>query len=201
MFPDLSSPHTGRSRRCVATALRPPCTTGSSRRRPVGDYPNKLLLALRAFAPAGTDNPNVVVLTPGVFNSAYFEHTLLARLMGVDKLDELVVGPAASAAELETLRKQLVRDPRDWIAQPVAPLSTIPTLVADGLRPRYADLRPFAVNDGTDVWVLPGGLTRVALAEGELVVNSSQGKPFNDDEQRQQQAYMRPVGEKKVQEC
>lgn len=294
------------NRRVMAQTL--PELFVSMRVRPVGDYPNKLLQALRASAPAGVDDPNIVVLTPGVFNSAYFEHTLLARLMGVelvegrdlfcsggrvwmrttagptrvdviyrrvddefldplqfradsqlgspgilmaarlgnvtianavgngvaddklvytylpelikyylgeeaiipnvdtwrledplaleevlDRLDELVVkpvdgsggkglvvGPAASAAELETLRKQLLKDPRGWIAQPVVQLSTIPTLVDDGLRPRHADLRPFAVNDGTDVWVLPGGLTRVALPEGELVVNSSQGGGSKD---------------------
>jgi hypothetical protein len=59
-------------------------------------------------------------------------------------------------------------------------LSTIPTLVEDGMRPRHADLRPFAVNDGENVWVLPGGLTRVALPEGQLVVNSSQGGGSKD---------------------
>jgi hypothetical protein len=59
-------------------------------------------------------------------------------------------------------------------------LSTIPTLVEDGMRPRHADLRPFAVNDGDDIWVLPGGLTRVALPEGQLVVNSSQGGGSKD---------------------
>jgi uncharacterized circularly permuted ATP-grasp superfamily protein len=276
--------------------------------RPVGDYPNKLLAALRASAPPGIDEPNVVVLTPGVYNSAYFEHTLLARLMGVelvegrdllcsggkvfmrttrgpkrvdviyrrvdddfldplqfradsmlgapglmlaarlgnvtianavgngvaddkllytytpdliryylseepiipivdtwrledpgaleevlDRLDELVVkpvdgsggkglvvGPDASPAELEKLRQRLLADPRGWIAQPVVMLSTIPTLVEDGMRPRHADLRPFAVNDGDDIWVLPGGLTRVALPEGQLVVNSSQGGGSKD---------------------
>ena len=294
------------NRRVMAQTL--PELFVSMRVRPVGDYPNKLLQALRASAPAGVDDPNIVVLTPGVFNSAYFEHTLLARLMGVelvegrdlfcsggrvwmrttagptrvdviyrrvddefldplqfradsqlgspgilmaarlgnvtianavgngvaddklvytylpelikyylgedaiipnvdtwrledplaleevlDRLDELVVkpvdgsggkglvvGPAASKAELDTLRKQLLRDPRGWIAQPVVQLSTIPTLVDDGMRPRHADLRPFAVNDGSDVWVLPGGLTRVALPEGELVVNSSQGGGSKD---------------------
>ncbi|MWB97978.1 circularly permuted type 2 ATP-grasp protein [Agromyces seonyuensis] len=276
--------------------------------RPVGDYPNRLLSALRAAAPDGVDDPTVVVLTPGVYNSAYFEHTLLARLMGVelvegrdlfcsggrvwmhttagptrvdviykrvddefldpqqfrpdsvlgapglmlaarlgnvtianavgngvvddkliytylpdltryylgqdpiipnvdtwrleepealaevvDRLDELVVkpvdgsggkgiviGPDASRAELNKLRKRLIRDPRGWIAQPVVQLSTIPTLVDDGMRPRHADLRPFAVNDGEEVFVLPGGLTRVALAEGQLVVNSSQGGGSKD---------------------
>ena len=76
--------------------------------------------------------------------------------------------------------RRLIADPRGWIAQPVVQLSTIPTLVEDGMRPRHADLRPFAVNDGTDVWVLPGGLTRVALPEGQLVVNSSQGGGSKD---------------------
>jgi uncharacterized circularly permuted ATP-grasp superfamily protein len=111
----------------------------------------------------------------------------------LDRLDELVVkpvdgsggkglvvGPAASRDELESLRKTLLADPRGWIAQPVVQLSTIPTLVEDGMRPRHADLRPFAVNDGKDVWVLPGGLTRVALPAGELVVNSSQGGGSKD---------------------
>jgi len=294
------------NRRVMAQTL--PELFVSMRVRPVGDYPNKLLAALRASAPSGIDDPNIVVLTPGVYNSAYFEHTLLARLMGVelvegrdllciggkvfmrttrgpqrvdviyrrvdddfldplqfradsmlgapgimlaarlgnvtianavgngvaddkllytyvpdliryylaeepilknvdtwrledpgaleevlDRLDELVVkpvdgsggkglvvGPDASPAELEKLRHRLLADPRGWIAQPVVMLSTIPTLVEDGMRPRHADLRPFAVNDGDDIWVLPGGLTRVALPEGQLVVNSSQGGGSKD---------------------
>src|SRR3954454_22815287 len=294
------------NRRVMAQTL--PELFVSMRVRPVGEYPNRLLQALRAAAPPGVDDPTIVVLTPGVYNSAYFEHTLLARLMGVelvegrdlfcsggrvwmrttagptridviyrrvddefldplqfradsllgspglllaarlgnvtianavgngvaddklvytylpdliryylgedailpnvdtwrleekgaleevlDRLDELVVkpvdssggkgllvGPAASRPELEELRSRLLRDPRGWIAQPVVQLSTIPTLVEDGVRPRHADLRPFAVNDGRDVWVLPGGLTRVALPEGQLVVNSSQGGGSKD---------------------
>jgi uncharacterized circularly permuted ATP-grasp superfamily protein len=294
------------NRRVMAQTL--PELFVSMRVRPVGDYPNQLLNALRSSAPSGVDDPTVVVLTPGVYNSAYFEHTLLARLMGVelvegrdlycaggrvfmrttagpqrvdviyrrvddefldpltfradsmlgtpglmlaarlgnvtitnavgngvaddklvytylpdivryfldeepiipnvdtwrledpgaleevlDRLHELVVkpvdgsggkglvvGPAASRDELDALRGRLVADPRGWIAQPVVQLSTIPTLVAEGVRPRHADLRPFAVNDGRDVWVLPGGLTRVALPEGELVVNSSQGGGSKD---------------------
>ncbi|MFC6356503.1 circularly permuted type 2 ATP-grasp protein [Luethyella okanaganae] len=276
--------------------------------RPVGDYAHRLVDALRASAPEGVEDPTVVVLTPGVHNSAYFEHTLLARLMGVelvegrdlfcsggrvwmrttsgptrvdviyrrvddefldpqqfrpdsvlgspgmllaarlghvtianavgngvaddklvytyvpdltryylgedpllpnvdtwrleepealaevlDRLDELVVkpvdgsggkglviGPDASPAELDQLRSRLLADPRGWIAQPVVQLSTIPTLVEDGVRPRHADLRPFAVNGGGDIWVLPGGLTRVALPQGQLVVNSSQGGGSKD---------------------
>ena len=92
----------------------------------------------------------------------------------------IVVGPRANRKELDDLRKRLFRDPRGWIAQPVVQFSTIPTLVDGGLRPRHADLRPFAVNSGDDIWVLPGGLTRVALPEGELVVNSSQGGGSKD---------------------
>ncbi|OJX63154.1 MAG: hypothetical protein BGO95_09040 [Micrococcales bacterium 73-13] len=294
------------NRRVMAQTL--PELFVSMRVRPVGEYPARLLEALRASAPGGIEDPTVVVLTPGVFNSAYFEHALLARLMGVelvegrdlfcsggrvwmrttagptrvdviyrrvddefldplkfradsmlgspglmlaarlgnvtianaigngvaddklvytyvpdliryylaeepvlpnvrtwrleepgaleevlDRLDELVVkpvdgsggkglvvGPDATRSELDALRARLVEDPRGWIAQPVVQLSTIPTLVEDGMRPRHADLRPFAVNDGHDVWVLPGGLTRVALPEGRLVVNSSQGGGSKD---------------------
>ena len=111
----------------------------------------------------------------------------------LDRLDELVlkpvdgaggkglvIGPAAMASELAVLRARLVEDPRGWIAQPVVQLSTVPTLTGDTVAPRHVDLRPFAVNDGHDVWVLPGGLTRVALVEGSLVVNSSQGGGSKD---------------------
>jgi uncharacterized circularly permuted ATP-grasp superfamily protein len=92
----------------------------------------------------------------------------------------LVLGPFASKAELEALRRRVLDDPRGWIAQPMVMLSTVPTLVDGGLAPRHVDLRPFAVNDGEKVWVLPGGLTRVALPEGQLVVNSSQGGGSKD---------------------
>jgi uncharacterized circularly permuted ATP-grasp superfamily protein len=287
VFPDLLSAH---------------------RVRPVTEYPSRLLAALRAAAPAGVDDPTVVVLTPGVYNSAYFEHSLLARTMGVqlvegrdlecrdgmlwmrttagrqrvdvlyrrvddefldplhfradsvvgcpgllnvaragrvsianavgngvaddklvytyvpdliryyldeepvlpnvdtfrledpdelgyvlDRLHELVlkpvdgsggkgivIGPQATDAELAELSAAVRADPRGWIAQRVVQLSTSPTQVGDRLAPRHVDLRPFAVNDGERVWVLPGGLTRVALPEGSLVVNSSQGGGSKD---------------------
>src|SRR4029077_8608016 len=71
-------------------------------------------------------------------------------------------------------------NPRGWLAQRPVALSTSPVLVGEKLAPRHIDLRPFAVNDGSDVWVLPGGLTRVALPEGQLVVNSSQGGGSKD---------------------
>jgi len=111
----------------------------------------------------------------------------------LDRLDELVVkpvdgsggkgiviGPQASVPQLDALRERLRADPRGWIAQPVVALSTVPTLVGEELAPRHVDLRPFAVHDGEDVWVLPGGLTRVALQESTLVVNSSQGGGSKD---------------------
>jgi len=91
-----------------------------------------------------------------------------------------VIGPAATAAELDELRGKIHADPRAWIAQPVISLSTVPTLVDQGIRPRHVDLRPFAVNSGDDVYVLPCGLTRVALPEGELIVNSSRGGGSKD---------------------
>jgi uncharacterized circularly permuted ATP-grasp superfamily protein len=274
----------------------------------VDEYPSRLLGALRAAAPHGLADPFVVVLTPGVHNAAYFEHALLARLMGVElvegrdlfcgrnrvyvhtthgrrpvdviyrrvdddwldpmhfrpdsllgcpglinaaragnvtianaigngvaddkliytylpdliryylgeepllenvesyRLDDpdvlawalgsldrlvlkpvdgaggagIVIGPHATDEELDCLRVKVAANPRGWMAQRPVALSTSPVLVGEKLAPRHIDLRPFAVNDGTDVWVLPGGLTRVALPEGELKVNSSQGGGSKD---------------------
>ncbi len=294
------------NRSAMITAM--PDAFANQRIRAVASYPTRLLKALRMAAAPGIDQPTVVVLTPGVYNSAYFEHTLLARTMGVelvegrdlecrrgkvfmrttaglqrvdviyrridddfidpvhfrsdsmlgvpglvnavrtggvalanaigngvaddkliytyvpdliryylrqepiianvdtwrleddeareevlDRLDELVVkpvdgsggkgiviGPRATKDELDALRQRVTADPRGWIAQPVVQLSTVPTLIDDDLEPRHVDLRPFAVNNGESVWVLPGGLTRVALPRGELVVNSSQGGGSKD---------------------
>ena len=89
-------------------------------------------------------------------------------------------GPILSAQELEALRKAVLARPRDYIAQPVVQLSTVPTVVDGKVAPRHVDLRPFAVNDGERVRVVPGGLTRVALQEGQLIVNSSQGGGSKD---------------------
>ncbi len=274
---------------------------------PVAHYPDLLLDSLRAVAPAGVSEPTVVVLTPGMYNSAYFEHAFLAQQMGVelvegqdlfvkdnfiymrttqgpkrvdviyrrvdddfldplafrpdstlgcagllgvyragnvtlanaigtgiaddksiypyvpkmvefylgekpilnnvptyqcrvaedlryvlDHLDELVVkevhgaggygmlvGPAASRAEIEAFRAQLKAHPEGYIAQPTLALSTCPTFVENGIAPRHIDLRPFVLS-GKTVQMVPGGLTRVALKEGSLVVNSSQGGGTKD---------------------
>jgi len=92
----------------------------------------------------------------------------------------IVIGPRASDAELAALREQVLAAPRAWIAQELVLLSTSPAQLGDQLLPRHIDLRPFAVNDGVQVRVPPGGLTRVALREGSLIVNSSQGGGSKD---------------------
>jgi uncharacterized circularly permuted ATP-grasp superfamily protein len=294
------------NRRTMARVF--PNLFATHRVRAVGDYASHLLRSLRNAAANNVADPTVVVLTPGVYNSAYFEHSLLARQMGVelvegrdlfcrdnavymrttegerqvdviyrriddafldpmqfrpdsvlgvagllnaaragnvvissavgngvgddklvytyvptiieyylgekpllanvdtyrcwlddereevlDRVAELVIkpvegsggygivfGPDASDKELVAITRKIRNDPRGWIAQPVMQLSTVPTQIDDKLAPRHVDLRPFAVNDGDEVWVLPGGLTRVALPEGSLVVNSSQGGGSKD---------------------
>ena len=277
------------------------------RLHPVDDYGRRLRAAMGEIAPQGVADPQVALLSPGIYNSAYFEHVFLAREMGVplvegadllveqdrvfmrttgglrpvhtiyrrigdDFLDPTVfrpdsllgvpgligawragnvslanavgtgvaddkavyaympriikfylgedailpnvethicgepeglaltlanlaslvvkpvgesggygitIGPRASAAELEGVRAALVADPANWISQPLIDLSVAPTLTSGGLRPRHLDLRPFAVT-GRDTWVLPGGLSRVAMKEGSLIVNSSQGGGSKD---------------------
>ena len=275
--------------------------------RPVEDYGSRLVAAMREIAPPGCADPQIVLLSPGIYNSAYFEHVFLAREMGVplvegrdlvverdrvymrtigglhrvdviyrrvndefldpeafrrdsllgvpglmrayyagnvalanavgtgvaddkavyaympriiryylgqepilqnvethicrepaalrytlDNLAELVVkpvgeaggygitvGPKASRDELDECRAKLIADPANYISQPCIKLSVAPTLVDGRVEPRHVDLRPFAVT-GASTWILPGGLTRVALRQGSLVVNSSQGGGSKD---------------------
>ncbi|MCA9238792.1 MAG: circularly permuted type 2 ATP-grasp protein [Planctomycetales bacterium] len=273
----------------------------------VEEYPEQLLRTLLECAPPHVEQPTAVVLTPGVYNSAYFEHTFLAQQMGVElvqgcdlvviddmvymrtthgpvrvdviyrridddfldpecfrpdsclgvaglmrayragnvtianapgtgvaddkavyayvpqiiqyylsedailpnvptylcgepdqrehvlsNLDKLVVkptnesggygilmGPQASEEQRRECADRIRDNPRNFIAQPMLELSTVPTLVGDKLQPRHVDLRPFVLA-GKDVYVMPGGLTRVALVEGSMVVNSSQGGGSKD---------------------
>jgi uncharacterized circularly permuted ATP-grasp superfamily protein len=91
----------------------------------------------------------------------------------------MLVGPAATKAEIEDFRAHLVTNPSNYIAQPTLSLSTCPTFVESGIAPRHIDLRPFVLS-GAEVQMVPGGLTRVALKEGSLVVNSSQGGGTKD---------------------
>jgi uncharacterized circularly permuted ATP-grasp superfamily protein len=91
----------------------------------------------------------------------------------------VMIGPRASKAEIEETRAAIIDDPGNFISQPVVGLSVCPTVCDDGIEPRHIDLRPFAVT-GKETWVLPGGLTRVALRKNSLVVNSSQGGGSKD---------------------
>ena len=111
----------------------------------------------------------------------------------LDHLDELVVklvdgsggygmlvGPTASKTEIEAFRAALVAEPHRYIAQPTLALSTCPTLCDTGIAPRHVDLRPFVLTGANGTRIVPGGLTRVALDPGSLVVNSSQGGGTKD---------------------
>src|ERR1700754_4203826 len=92
----------------------------------------------------------------------------------------MLIGPTASKVAIEAFREKLKRDPRGFIAQPTLALSTVPTLVEEGLAPRHVDLRPFVLTGRDKIRIVPGGLTRVALKAGSLVVNSSQGGGTKD---------------------
>jgi uncharacterized circularly permuted ATP-grasp superfamily protein len=279
----------------------------SSRIRPVHDYPSRLRETLEYLSPSGIESPRVGVLTPGIYNSAYFEHSFLAQQMGVelvegrdlvvsdglvwmrttkgfervdviyrriddpyldplafrpdsvlgvpgllaayrlgnialsnaigtgvaddksmypyvpemirfylgeepvlenvrtwqlrnpedlryvlDHLPELVVkevqgsggygmliGPTSSRGQIDAFRERIRANPANYIAQPTLSLSTCPTYVDQGIAPRHLDLRPFVLS-GREVKMVPGGLTRVALEKGSLVVNSSQGGGTKD---------------------
>lgn len=92
----------------------------------------------------------------------------------------MLIGPAADKNTIEEFRAKLKADPANFIAQPTLALSTCPTLVEQGVAPRHVDLRPFVLTGRDRVRIVPGGLTRVALKEGSLVVNSSQGGGIKD---------------------
>lgn len=92
----------------------------------------------------------------------------------------VVIGPAADERTLEATAAAIRADPANFVAQPLIKLSTCPTLIDGKFQPRRVDLRPFVVFDGREPWVLPGGLTRVALKEGSFIVNSSQGGGSKD---------------------
>jgi uncharacterized circularly permuted ATP-grasp superfamily protein len=91
----------------------------------------------------------------------------------------MLIGPASTRAEIEDFRQRILANPAGYIAQPTLALSTCPTFVAAGIAPRHVDLRPYVLS-GEEVRIVPGGLTRVALREGSLVVNSSQGGGTKD---------------------
>ena len=92
----------------------------------------------------------------------------------------MLVGPTASAQEIEDFRAALIAEPHRYIAQPTLALSTVPTLTDTGIAPRHVDFRPFVLTGSKRTCIVPGGLTRVALRQGSLVVNSSQGGGTKD---------------------
>ena len=119
-------------------------------------------------------------------NDAERQHVL-------DRLDQMVVkavgesggygmliGPHSTAAEREEFRQRIIANPRNYIAQPTLALSTAPSFLEGGVEPRHVDLRPYVLCNGDTCTVIPGGLTRVALKRGSLVVNSSQGGGSKD---------------------
>jgi uncharacterized circularly permuted ATP-grasp superfamily protein len=91
----------------------------------------------------------------------------------------MLIGPTAKKAEIEAFRARIRANPSNYIAQPTLSLSTCPTFVESGIAPRHVDLRPYVLS-GKEVKLVPGGLTRVALQDGSLVVNSSQGGGTKD---------------------
>jgi uncharacterized circularly permuted ATP-grasp superfamily protein len=91
----------------------------------------------------------------------------------------MLIGPTSTRAQIEEFRAKIIAHPERYIAQPTLALSTSPTFSERGLAPRHIDLRPFVLS-GKDITIVPGGLTRVALREGSLVVNSSQGGGTKD---------------------
>jgi len=93
--------------------------------------------------------------------------------------DGMLVGPRSTSEQVEAFRARILADPGNYIAQPTLALSTTPTFVAEGIAPRHVDLRPYCLV-GERIELVPGGLTRVALKEGSLVVNSSQGGGVKD---------------------
>ena len=116
--------------------------------------------------------PDAWAAMPGWRKTLYrFNNTLFGRML---------IGPAATKATIEAFRDKLKREPEGFIAQPTLALSTCPTCTAAGLAPRHVDLRPFVLTGKDRVTIVPGGLTRVALKEGSLVVNSSQGGGTKD---------------------
>jgi uncharacterized circularly permuted ATP-grasp superfamily protein len=92
----------------------------------------------------------------------------------------MLVGPMATRKEIEAFRAVLIAQPDRYIAQPTLALSTVPTLTEAGIAPRHVDFRPYVLSQPGSVKIVPGGLTRVALKEGSLVVNSSQGGGTKD---------------------
>jgi uncharacterized circularly permuted ATP-grasp superfamily protein len=120
--------------------------------------------------------------------------TLVVKAVGESGGYGMLIGPHSTAAEREEFRQRILADPRNYIAQPTLALSAAPCFVEGRVEPRHVDLRPYILT-GDEVVIVPGGLTRVALRKGSLVVNSSQGGGSKDTWVLNDQAAMRGAGQ------
>jgi uncharacterized circularly permuted ATP-grasp superfamily protein len=105
---------------------------------------------------------------------------LVVKAVGESGGYGMLIGPHSTAAEREEFRRRILANPRNYIAQPTLALSRAPSFLDEGIEPRHVDLRPYVLCSGDSCTVVPGGLTRVALKRGSLVVNSSQGGGSKD---------------------
>jgi uncharacterized circularly permuted ATP-grasp superfamily protein len=105
---------------------------------------------------------------------------LVVKAVGESGGYGMLIGPHSTAAEREEFRRRILANPRNYIAQPTLALSRAPSFLDEGIEPRHVDLRPYVLCSGDSCTVVPGGLTRVALRRGSLVVNSSQGGGSKD---------------------
>src|SRR5207244_2457774 len=105
---------------------------------------------------------------------------LVVKAVGESGGYGMLIGPHSTAAQREEFRERIIADPRNYIAQPTLALSRAPCFIDGDVEPRHIDLRPYILNGGDGVTIVPGGLTRVALRRGSLVVNSSQGGGSKD---------------------
>ena len=150
--------------------------------REIAQYPEDLYATLASLGSWGR-NPRVAVLTPGRYNSAYYEHAienLVVKEVGGSGGYGMLVGCHASRAEREAFVAQLRANPANYISQPVLALSRAGCFVDGRLEPRHVDLRPFVLRGSDEIRIAPGGLCRVALRKGGPVVNSSQGGGCKD---------------------
>ncbi len=131
-------------------------------------------------APLLANVPTYVLRRPDdlAYTLAHLEALVVKEVHGAGGYG-MLIGPAATRAELDAFRERILANPAGYIAQPTLALSTCPTFVAAGLAPRHIDLRPYVLS-GREITIVPGGLTRVALRSGSLVVNSSQGGGTKD---------------------
>jgi uncharacterized circularly permuted ATP-grasp superfamily protein len=127
------------------------------------------------------DNVETLLMTDDVHRAHVLDrlHEFVVKAVGESGGYGMLIGPHSSEEQRRTMRDRIVADPRNYIAQPVLALSTAPCLIEGSIEPRHVDLRPYVLH-GEKVTIAPGGLTRVALRKGSLVVNSSQGGGSKD---------------------